>query len=358
MKSRWILFFLIPSLVVLAPISAHAATPNCFGATATIVGTPGDDHLVGTGKDDVIVGLGGNDTILGGAGYDLTCAGRGDDIVKAGGGHDDSAGGPGDDEIFANGSGGPGEVDAMIGNGGNDVFHGGPGTAAVDFDFALGAVSADLAAGTATGEGNDTLRHIDFLVGSRFDDILGGTNGFNIIAGGGGSDRISGRRGPDFLSGEGFGFFHGFNDTQPYRAPAGNDVIKGGRSRDALIGNRGHDTLRGGPGNEQLLLGGRGATRSWVAQGQTGSLGGAGTMCSRGVQASTTRWGGRVLMYAGPSTESTASTYRLKVLHRGHLAEPLCDGLRLEVWCHTRGRIWPYQDFARHNESSSARLKA
>jgi hypothetical protein len=43
-----------------APVRlAEAAPPLCSGATATIVGTEGDDVLTGTPGPDVIAGLGG-----------------------------------------------------------------------------------------------------------------------------------------------------------------------------------------------------------------------------------------------------------------------------------------------------------
>jgi hypothetical protein len=63
----------VPVLVVALAIGAvgavavpadAAARPKCFGRTATIVGTNGDDVLKGTAGADVIVGRGGQDTIL------------------------------------------------------------------------------------------------------------------------------------------------------------------------------------------------------------------------------------------------------------------------------------------------------
>jgi Ca2+-binding RTX toxin-like protein len=61
------------------------AYPNhrltCFGKTATIVGTTGNDVLLGTSGDDVIVGLAGNDYIEGRGGVDLICGGKGNDVL-------------------------------------------------------------------------------------------------------------------------------------------------------------------------------------------------------------------------------------------------------------------------------------
>jgi Ca2+-binding RTX toxin-like protein len=69
-KARWTILATFAALVagVLAVTStawAGGTTPTCFGQTATIVGTPGDDVLMGADGTDVIVGKGGNDTIYG-----------------------------------------------------------------------------------------------------------------------------------------------------------------------------------------------------------------------------------------------------------------------------------------------------
>ncbi len=58
-----------------AAADGAVASQTCFGQTATIVGTDGDDVLTGTDGDDVIVGLGGTDTIYPRAGDDRVCAG-------------------------------------------------------------------------------------------------------------------------------------------------------------------------------------------------------------------------------------------------------------------------------------------
>lgn len=230
---------------------AVAAVPKCFGKRATIVGTNRRDVLRGTSGPDVIVAKGGNDTIFGRGGGDRICAGDGNDEVLAGGGADMVSGGAGRDFIdggggadLLQGDGGADDIfgwtgndvlqggggsdllfgedgnDRLLGGGGNDFLLGGQGDDQYDggaglFDLAsfqfLGAdglagggqegVVANLADGTATGEGNDTLTNIEGLVGSDLDDVLTGDDGENGLIGRLGSDTIAGGAGDDFLHG-------------------------------------------------------------------------------------------------------------------------------------------------------------
>jgi hypothetical protein len=62
-------------------------------------------------------------------------------------------------------------------------------------------VTASLLAGTATGDGSDTLTGFEKLVGSRFNDTLTGDSFANSIIGGDGNDKGFGRNGDDFLDG-------------------------------------------------------------------------------------------------------------------------------------------------------------
>jgi RTX calcium-binding nonapeptide repeat (4 copies) len=47
-------------------VTAAAAAPLCFGQRATIVGTPGGDHITGTSDIDVIYAGAGDDIVVGG----------------------------------------------------------------------------------------------------------------------------------------------------------------------------------------------------------------------------------------------------------------------------------------------------
>ena len=133
--------------------------PGCAGMFATIVGTPGPDHILDTPGDDVIATLAGDDVVVARRGNDKICTGSGDDDiassagadhieagpgadhVRSGRGDDEIDGGAGDDSIVAGAgddkidagsgddmiSGGPGNDDIDAGPG-NDHISGGPGT--------------------------------------------------------------------------------------------------------------------------------------------------------------------------------------------------------------------------------------
>src|SRR6266487_454263 len=75
---------------LLTAVLAHGAKakPTCFGKPATVVGTPGKDHLKTGPGNDVVAGLGGNDFIGTGSGNDLVCGGSGDDLIVTGLGKD------------------------------------------------------------------------------------------------------------------------------------------------------------------------------------------------------------------------------------------------------------------------------
>ena len=65
-----------------------------------------------------------------------------------------------------------------------------------DAASAKAAVTVDLGAGTSTGgSGTDTLKHIDDVSGSDFDDSLTGSSGDNVLYGEGGNDTLSGGAG-------------------------------------------------------------------------------------------------------------------------------------------------------------------
>jgi Ca2+-binding RTX toxin-like protein len=154
--------------IMLAPQSAQAATPLCFGKSATIVGTAGPDYIVGTNRADVIWGGGGNDIIWGdqdpydgpeGA-ADLVCGYTGDDRLRGSWGNDKLNGGDGHDSLA-----GDFGADVLQGNAGNDRVEGDFGES--DSDYGSGDVLrgqgghdvlSDLGKGNLDGgPGNDTV---------------------------------------------------------------------------------------------------------------------------------------------------------------------------------------------------------
>lgn len=208
-----------------------------------VVAGEGDDLLLGRGGDDVLCGGEGEDRLHGGAGDDVVDGGE-DSLVTIDTDAyewygDVLAGGPGDDALVS----GPTEDH--------------PSVDALTFARATRGVRLDLAAGTATGDGSDTVSGaFSRVTGSDFDDVLRGSDRPEDIAGGAGSDQVVGRGGNDSLLAADF-------DNRLLRS---SDVLLGGAGRDELQGSNGEDVLRGGPGNDIFSAGG-GADRSYGGGG-------------------------------------------------------------------------------------------
>jgi Ca2+-binding RTX toxin-like protein len=172
----------------LLPMPATAQTPpQCFGRTATIVGTEGDDTISGTTGTDVIVALDGTDFVLGWHDpeptypYEPTLPDEMDYIC---GGANAGEGGGGDpDESLRGGYG----RDRIAGGGGADSLVGGKGN-----DVLMGGSSQD----SLSGEGGH-----DRIYGDGGDEIY-----YNQLVGGNGDDYLEGRLGVKdrFFGGSGY----------------------------------------------------------------------------------------------------------------------------------------------------------
>ena len=256
------------------PPLADAAVPTCGGEPATIVatndgdpiqGTPGDDVIVGTVGSDEIHGGGGSDRICGMAGDDELYGDDGDDLLYGAGGDDLLDDGAGNDQAF----GGTG-WDTFTAGAGDDVMIGGPDSEdasiqnAVDYSNSTAPVVIDLRADSATGFGDDLVKHIWSATGSPFDDAISGTRVADTLAGGCGNDQLYGMRGDDLL-------FGSFDDGGPvcdslmsrdddgiYGGP-GNDLFRGEYSQhigtDTLLGGTGDDILSSNGGRESFYGG-------------------------------------------------------------------------------------------------------
>jgi uncharacterized repeat protein (TIGR01451 family) len=117
--------------------------PDCKGANATVVGTPGNDTLTGTEHRDVVAALEGDDTVAGLGGNDLICGGAGNDVLRGKAGNDVLRGKSGDDVVR-----GGDEVDHLGGGAGNDRLFGG-----LRRDLLRGGPGRDRCRG---GSGEDT----------------------------------------------------------------------------------------------------------------------------------------------------------------------------------------------------------
>ena len=125
-----------------------------------------------------VIGSAYNDTITGNSGNNVLAGGAGNDALDGGSGNDTLTGGAGD-----------------------DTLDGGANTDMADYSAASSSVTVDLFAGTATGDGSDTLANIENITGSGFNDILTGNSSVNVIDGGAGNDTINLANG-DFATGE------------------------------------------------------------------------------------------------------------------------------------------------------------
>jgi Ca2+-binding RTX toxin-like protein len=252
--------FTAPTSLVFDPSAVSAkARPHCLGKVATIVGTKAAETIHGTAGDDVIVGRGGNDHIYGMGGADRICDRAGDFSRLYGGLGADRiaggfviAGGAGDDVLLAprialiHMHGGKGDdlmrsrattIASFDPGPGDDTIESRPGslTSIADFRAAPHGVVVDLHKGTADGDGHDVLHGINYVYGSKHDDVLLGDAHSNQIGGNGGDDVIAGRGGHDFVDGG-----------------PGDDRVGGGADPDFVVGDAGRDTLRGGGGNDSL----------------------------------------------------------------------------------------------------------
>lgn len=264
-------------------VSAFGVSPGVVGGVATALA----DTILGLGGDDILDGAAGNDSILGGDGFDRLFGGDGNDTLIGGIGTDWFRGGGGDDSMVGGGDQG----DVVMYNSA-DV---------------TGPVTIDIGAGSAIGQGTDTLVGInnahgsnsgDSIVGSSSNQYFFGRSGNDIIRGMDGSDNLIGGSGADLLDGGGgtdnvdyfddgndgagpttrgvvvnlsavtlvfgadtvaagraidnWGFIDTLISVEGVNGSSLNDALVGDDLSNFLSGNLGNDTLLGGGGNDFL----------------------------------------------------------------------------------------------------------
>jgi Ca2+-binding RTX toxin-like protein len=234
-------------------VSIEAVHASAFGDAITLSGAGG-----------YVFGLGGNDTLTGGSGDDLFDGGDGDDFI-----------------------------DGRTAVGGDTV----------SYRSATAAVNVSLATGKATGGGGvDTLKNIEHISDSQFNDTLTGSaagNFFNLSAG---DDSVNGGGGTDvvmyvdagaaitvnLLTGKATGSTIGtdtlvsieavhasaFGDAIMLSSAGGyvfgmdgNDTFTGGTGNDSFDGGDGDDVISGGTGNDRLDGGMGSDTASYASAG-------------------------------------------------------------------------------------------
>ena len=152
-------------------------------------------------------------TLHGAAGHDVVTGGTLGDRISGGDGNDVIRGGAGNDSLN-----GDSNADILSGGSGNDTVNGGSSNDVIDYGAATGAVTVNLALGSATGEGNDSLLNVEGVAGSGLNDTITGSSVANVLAGNGGNDTI--------------------------RGGSGNDTLTGGAGTDRVLGESGHDIHR------------------------------------------------------------------------------------------------------------------
>jgi Ca2+-binding RTX toxin-like protein len=164
---------------------------NAILTTAILQGNGGDDQLTGGGGIDILDG-GDNDDDLNG--------GSGDDIITGGSGNDFLTGGLGSDML----------------DGGDDFdmvsYANTPLTVGVTILLDANGNQLNGTAGEALG---DTIKNVEYIIGTQYRDFIEADNRNNVLEGGAGDDLL-------------FGF-------------GGDDVIQGGAGADTLDGGEGND---------------------------------------------------------------------------------------------------------------------
>jgi len=283
-------------------------------------GGDGNDTLTSSTENDTLKGDGGNDTLTGGAGaddldggtgtdtasYATAAAGVTADLSNAANNTGDAAGdvytsienltGSNNADILTGDSGanvlngGTGD-DTLNGQAGDDTLNGGAGSDTASFATAASGVTVDLTAGTATGDGSDTLTGIENVTGSAQGDTLTGDGNANTLSGGAGDDTLDGRGGNDALDGGAGTDTASFGNAasaitadltvgtatgdgtdtltgiENLTGSAQNDALTGDANANTLTGGNGDDTLDGRAGNDQLDGGAGSDTASFANAG-------------------------------------------------------------------------------------------
>jgi Ca2+-binding RTX toxin-like protein len=226
-----------PVDVDLADGTATGNGTDVIGGIEGVFGSPFADVLEGDSQRNLFLGVGGDDTIDGREGDDAvaywlasgpvtadlaagegSASGEGTDtfnnvegLLGSVGFGDDLSGDAGDNLL--DGDGGNDKLsgldgnDWLVGGSGNDTIDGGEGTydlvdhSNTAFLEVVAAVTVDLAAGTARGQGNDSIADVEAVKGSSLNDEIRGDGSVNLLFGEGGDDEIFGGGGNDFIDG-------------------------------------------------------------------------------------------------------------------------------------------------------------
>lgn len=285
---------------------------------AVIVNLQTGEATDGWGNKDAIANI---ENVVGSAFADNITGDNNTNIITSGAGNDTIKALAGDDSIY-----GESDNDLLIGDSGNDILDGGTEIDTVTYENSPEAVIVNIDetqsynnnstdpvniepnftinAGTAEDgyDNTDTLRNLENIIGSEFDDILIGNSSDNRIEGLAGKDLLIGNAGNDTLNGgedidtvsyrrdpmraivnleqntakDGFDNIDQlfnienvvgsiYNDEITGDANAniitagdGNDLIYGREGNDSIYGETGEDAIFAEAGDD-LIVGGKGA---------------------------------------------------------------------------------------------------
>lgn len=189
--------------------------------------------------------------------------------------------------------GGDGKDIFFVGGGKDNQIDGKGGINTISYETTDNGVNVDLTKGTVTDAfgRNDSIRNINNITGTRFDDVLIGDDKDNIIIGNGGNDILIGMGGNNTLIGG-----NGGNSTASYQESAkginvdlsktdkqvinngfdGSDTlkniqsIKGSQHDDIFKTAKGSITIYGGEGNDTFYIEGDAISRA-VIHGEAGN---------------------------------------------------------------------------------------
>lgn len=200
------------------------------------------ENVIGTRFNDTIYGNNENNILDGGLGDDTIFGGTGDDTLLGKSGNDTLSGGLGDDYI-----------DGGFGN----------NTASYE-DIQIGGVTVYLSKSAqqdTINAGLDTLKDIQNLIGSVFNDTLGASFAeVNILNGLGGNDTADYSLLPKSAGDE--GIVGNLLTGKVYKGLSVDDTLlnienlKGTSGKDTLIGNNFNNILDGGAGDDHFVSNG------------------------------------------------------------------------------------------------------
>ena len=229
-----------------------------------VLGDMDDVVSVSSATPVAVRGGEGNDVLLGGEGGDHLIGGPGDDLLRGGMGEDLFFAEPGADVI----SGGSGSVETLSLEEGEFGGAVGVNGCEVELESELATdtilyvgnrrpvrVTLDGRANDGvTGEGDNVMEDVEWVVGGTRGDVLVGNDRQNFLIGWNGDDRISARGGSDLiLGGRGDDWIGAGFGRDCAGGGSGDDVIRGDGGRDVLAGERGADLMLGGPDGDFLF---------------------------------------------------------------------------------------------------------